>query len=103
MTKCGIRRIIPMVENDDPDLSELEALDPKILESCTFEEGYFNPGGSDSEEDGDFNFAHDEAFQKAKTELAERFAKERNTDGRFHLEKLADQRDNRLYLFYIYA
>ena len=42
-----------MVENDDPDLSELEALDPKILESCTFEEGYFNPGGSDSEEDGD--------------------------------------------------
>ena len=29
-----------MVENDDPDLSELEALDPKILESCTFEEGY---------------------------------------------------------------
>ena len=95
MTKCGIRRIIPMVENDDPDLSELEALDPKILESCTFEE--------DSEEDGDFNFAHVEAFQKAKTELAERFAKERNTDGRLHLEKLADQRDNRLYLFYIYA
>ena len=42
-----------MVENDDPDLSELEALDPKILESCTFEEGYFNPGGSDSEEDGE--------------------------------------------------